>query len=115
MKQTFSFNLVTELTDKGRASLLRTYEQVRANPRESDLEGYVAAVSKLPHDADEDLILHTVFGEVMALILRDTLESSMPDAQYWVTRLCGVEYQETVPALAPPEDVRPVVISLHRH
>lgn len=117
LKLNLKFTQTLEISEKGRAFILDTFKRALENPNDAGFpEGYRNAISKLPSDASEDLILSTVIGEVTACIIQAEIPACNPPADegLWTTRISGVEYAEPNPPLPPPEGVQPQVIEVSR-
>lgn len=117
LKLNLKFTQTLEISEKGRAFILDTFKLALENPNDEGFpEGYRNAISKLPSDASEDLILSTLVGEVTACMIHTEIPASNPPADLglWTTRISGVEYAEPNPPLPPPEGVQPQVIEVSR-
>lgn len=117
VKLNVKFVQTLDISDKGRALLLDVWKRAVEHPDDPDVpDGYRNAQSKLPADADEDLIITTVVGEVLGCMLHKELPRCNPpeDLGLWTTKITGVEYAEPTPPLPPPEHVQPQLLEISR-
>ena len=113
LKISYAVESVLQLSGDGAASLLKNYRRIRDGivPREAAPEGFRNAIDKLPADADDDLILRTIMGEVTSLIIADEVPSFYPrEYMGFRARISKVAYQETPEKLDPPSDAIPLVV-----
>lgn len=113
LKISYAVESVIQLSEDGAALLLKNYRQIRDGtvPREDAPDGFLNAIDKLPADADDDLILRTVVGEVTSLIIRDEIPACYPpEDKGFKARISKVAYQETPEKLDPPSDAIPLVV-----
>ena len=113
MKISYAVESVIQISEDGAAFLLRQHRRIRDGivPREDAHDGYLNAIDKLPADADDDLILRTILGEVTSLIITEEVPACYPpeDAGF-KARISKVAYQETPEKLDPPSDATPLVV-----
>ena len=75
------------------------------------LVDFKSAIDKLPADADDDLILRTIVGEVTSLIITEEVPAFYPPKDKgFKARISKVSYQETPEKLDPPSDAIPLVV-----
>ena len=113
MKISYAVESVIQISEDGAAPMLRNYRLLRDGivPREAAPEGYRNAIDKLPADADDDLVLRTILGEVTSLIIRDEVPAFYPpEDEGFKARISKVSYQETPEKLDPPSDAIPLVV-----
>ena len=113
MKISYAVESVIQISEDGAAPMLRNYRMLCDGivPREAVPEGYRNAIDKLPADADDDLILRTIVGEVTSLIIRDEVPAFYPPEDEGVkARISKVSYQETPEKLDHPSDAIPLVV-----
>lgn len=113
MKISYAVESVIQFSEDSAAPMLRNYRLIRDGivPREAAPEGYRNAFDKLPADADDDLILRTILGEVTSLIIRNEIPAFYPPEDMGCkARISKVAYQETPEKLDPPSDAIPLVV-----
>ena len=113
LKISYAVESVIQIREDGAARLLKNYRQIRDGivPREAAPYGFLNAIDKLPADADDDLILRTIMGEVTSLIIADEVPSFYPrEYRGFRARISKVAYQETPEKLDPPSDAIPLVV-----
>ena len=113
LKISYAVESVVQISEEGAALLLKNYRRIRDGivPREDAPDGVQAAIDKLPADADDDLILRTIVGEVTSLIITDEVPAFYPpEGEGFKARISKVAYQETPEKLDPPSDVTPLVV-----
>ena len=112
MKISYAVESVIQISEDGAAPMLRNYRLIRDGivRREAVPEGYRNAFDKLPADADDDLILRTILGEVTSLIITDEVPAFYPEDRGFKARISKVSYQETPEKLDPPSDAIPLVV-----
>ena len=113
LKISYAVESVIQISEDGAAFLLKNYRQARDGivPREDAAEGYLNAIDKLPADADDDLILRTIVGEVTSLIITEVVPPYYPpEDEGFKARISKVAYQETPEKLDPPSDATPLVV-----
>ena len=113
LKISYAVESVVQISEHGAAFLLKNYRQIRDGivPREDAADGYLNAIYKLPADADDDLILRTIVGEVTSLIIMNEVPACYPHEDTGVkARISKVAYQETPEKLDPPSDAIPLVV-----
>ena len=113
MKISYAVESVIQISEDGAAPMLRNYRLLRDGivPREAAPEGYRNAIDKLPADADDDLVLRTILGEVTSLIITDEVPAFYPPEDMGLkARISKVSYQETPEKLDPPSDAIPLVV-----
>lgn len=115
LKISYAVESVIQISEDGAAFLLKNYRLIRDGivPREAAPDGFLNAIDKLPADADDDLILRTIVGEVTSLIITNEVPAFYPpeDGDF-KARISKVAYQETPEKLDPPSDAVPVVVAL---
>lgn len=113
MSKQFKITYVVEstvtLSDEAVASVLADYKVARAGHPDAPT-GFINAAQKLNNDADDDLILRTVLGEVTSLIISNEVPGFYPPAPYFEPRFSKVAYQETPEKLDPPESAVPLIL-----
>lgn len=117
VKLNVKFAYALDVSAKGRALILDVYKRAIENPTDDTVpDGYRNAASKLPSDADEDLIITTVIGEVLGCMLHTELLNCNPPEEFdlGTNKISGVEYAEPTPPLPPPEHVQPQVLEISR-
>ena len=113
LKISYAVESVIQISEDGAARLLKNYRQIRDGivPREAAPYGFLNAIDKLPADADDDLILRTILGEVTSLIIADEVPAFYPsEYRGFRARISKVAYQETPEKLDPPSDAIPLVV-----
>lgn len=113
MKISYAVESVIQISEDCAAFLLKKYRQIcdGSVPREAAPEGYLNACDKLPADADDDLILRTILGEVTSLIITNEVPAFYPPEDNGLkARISKVAYQETPEKLDPPSDAIPLVV-----
>ena len=113
MKISYAVESVIQISEDGAALLLKNYRSIRIGvvPREAAPSGFLNAIDKLPADADDDLILRTIVGEVTSLIITDEVPAFYPPEDVgFKARISKVAYQETPEKLDPPSDAIPLVV-----
>lgn len=113
LKISFAVESVIQISGDGVASLLKNYRLIVDGivPREAAPEGYRNAYDKLPADADDDLILRTILGEITSLIITEEVPAFYPpEDKGFKARISKVAYQETPEKLDPPSDAIPLVV-----
>jgi len=113
LKISYAVESVVQISEDVAAFLLENYRRTRDGivPRETAPDGVLNAIDKLPADADDDLILRTIVGEVTSLIIRDDVPAFYPPEDVgFKTRISKVAYQETPEKLDPPSDAIPLVV-----
>ena len=113
LKISYAVESVIQIREDGAARLLKNYRQIRDGivPREDAHAGYLDASDKLPADADDDLIMRTIVGEVTSLIITNEVPACYPpEAKGFKARISKVAYQETPEKLDPPSDATPLVV-----
>ena len=113
LKISYAVESVIQIREDGAARLLKNYRQIRDGivPREYAADGYLDAIDKLPADADDDLILRTIVGEVTSLIITHEVPAFYPfEEEGFKARISKVAYQETPEKLDPPSDAIPLVV-----
>ena len=113
LKISYAVESVIQISEDGAARLLKNYRQIRAGivPREDAPDGHLNAIYKLPADADDDLILRTIVGEVTSLIITEEVPKFYPpEGRGFKARISKVAYQETPEKLDPPSDAIPLVV-----
>ena len=113
LKISYAVESVIQIREDGAARLLKNYRQIRYGivPREAAPYGFLNAIDKLPADADDDLILRTIMGEVTSLIIADEVPAFYPrEYMGFRARISKVAYQETPEKLDPPSDAIPLVV-----
>lgn len=83
---------------------------------DADLEkyppGFIAAASKLGVDADDELILRTMIGEVTAGLIKTMMPRMYPgEDKGFKAVFSKISYQETPEKLDPPADAVPMLPS----
>lgn len=117
VKLNIKFVQTLDISERGRALMLDVWKRTVENPDDQTIpDGYRNAQSKLPPDADEDLIITTIVGEVLGVILQTEVLACNPPENLglWTTKITGVEYAEPTPPLPPPEHVQPQVLEISR-
>ena len=115
LKISYAVESVIQISEDGAARLLKNYRQIRDGivPREAAPYGFLNAIDKLPADADDDLILRTIMGEVTSLIIADEVPAFYPrEYRGFRARISKVAYQETPEKLDPPSDAIPLVVQV---
>ena len=115
LKISYAVESVIQIREDGAARLLKNYRQIRDGivPREAAPYGFLNAIDKLPADADDDLILRTIMGEVTSLIIADEVPAFYPrEYMGFRARISKVAYQETPEKLDPPSDAIPLVVQV---
>ena len=113
MKISYAVESILQISEDGAAAMLKNYRMICDGimPREAAPEGYRNAFDKLPADADDDLILRTIVGEVTSLIITDEVPAFYPPEYVgFRARISKVAYQETPEKLDPPSDAIPLVV-----
>jgi hypothetical protein len=113
LKISYAVESVIQISEDGAARLLKNYRRIRYGvvPREAAPYGFLNAIDKLPADADDDLILRTILGEVTSLIIADEVPAFYPrEYMGFRARISKVAYQETPEKLDPPSDAIPLVV-----
>ena len=113
LKISYAVESVVQISEHGAAFLLKNYRQIRDGivPRGDAADGYLNAIDKLPADADDDLILRTIVGEVTSLIITEEVPAFYPTKDQGLkARISKVAYQETPEKLDPPSDAIPLVV-----
>ena len=113
LKISYAVESVIQISEDGAALLLNNYRSIRDGivPREAAPDGFLNASDKLPADADDDLILRTIVGEVTSLIITEEVPAFYPTRdQGFKARISKVAYQETPEKLDPPSDAIPLVV-----
>ena len=113
LKISYAVESVIQIREDGAARLLTNYRRIRDGivPREAAPYGFLNAIDKLPADADDDLILRTIMGEVTSLIIADEVPAFYPrEYMGFRARISKVAYQETPEKLDPPSDAIPLVV-----
>ncbi len=113
LKISYAVESVIQISEDGAAFLLKNYRLIRDGivPREAAPDGFLNAIDKLPADADDDLILRTIVGEVTGLIITDEVPAFYPPEDVgFKARISKVAYQETPEKLDPPSDATPLVV-----
>ena len=113
LKISYAVESVIQISEHAAALLLKNYRQIRDGivPRGDAPDGYLNAIDKLPADADDDLIMRTIVGEVTSLIIMEEVPASYPpEEQGFKARISKVAYQETPEKLDPPSDAIPLVV-----
>lgn len=113
LKISYAVESVIQISEDGAAFLLKNYRLIRDGivPREAAPDGFLNAIDKLPADADDDLILRTIVGEVTSLIITDEVPAFYPPEDVgFKARISKVAYQETPEKLDPPSDATPLVV-----
>lgn len=113
LKISYAVESVIQISEDCAAALLRNYRSICDGivPREAAPEGYRNAFDKLPADADADLILRTIVGEVTSLIITEEVPALYPPEDSGIkARISKVAYQETPEKLDPPSDAIPLVV-----
>jgi len=113
LKISYAVESVIQISEDGAALLLKNYRLIRDGivPREAAPDGFLNAIDKLPADADDDLILRTIVGEVTSLIITDEVPAFYPPEDVgFKARISKVAYQETPEKLDPPSDAIPLVV-----
>lgn len=113
LKISYAVESVIQISEDGAAFLLKNYRLIRDGivPREAAPDGFLNAIDKLPADADDDLILRTIVGEVTSLIITDEVPAFYPPEDVgFKARISKVAYQETPEKLDPPSDAIPLVV-----
>lgn len=113
LKISYAVESVIQISEDGAAFLLKNYRLIRDGivPREAAPDGFLNAIDKLPADADDDLILRTIVGEVTSLIITNEVPAFYPPEDVgFKARISKVAYQETPEKLDPPSDVIPLVV-----
>ena len=113
LKISYAVESVVQISEHGAAFLLKNYRQIRDGivPRGDAADGYLNAIDKLPADADDDLILRTIVGEVTSLIITNEVPARYPHEDVGLkARISKVAYQETPEKLDPPSDAIPLVV-----
>ena len=113
LKISYAVESVIQISEHGAAFLLKDYRQIRDGivPREDAPDGYLNAIDKLPADADDDLIMRTIVGEVTSLIITNEVPAFYPSGDVGLkARISKVAYQETPEKLDPPSDAIPLVV-----
>lgn len=113
LKISYAVESVIQISEDGAAYLLKTYRPIRDGivPREAAPDGFLNAIDKLSDDADDDLILRTIVGEVTSLIITEEVPACYPpDDKGIKARISKVAYQETPEKLDPPSDAIPLVV-----
>ncbi len=113
LKISYAVESVIQISEDGAAFLLKNYRLIRDGivPREAAPDGFLNAIDKLPADADDDLILRTIVGEVTGLIITDEVPAFYPPEDVgFKARISKVAYQETPEKLDPPSDAIPLVV-----
>lgn len=113
LKISYAVESVIQISEDGAAFLLNNYRLIRDGivPREAAPDGFPNAIDKLPADADDDLILRTIVGEVTSLIITDEVPAFYPPEDFGLkARISKVAYQETPEKLDPPSDATPLVV-----
>ena len=111
----YAVESVIQISEDGAALLLKNYRSIRIGvvPREAAPSGFLNAIDKLPADADDDLILRTIVGEVTSLIITDEVPAFYPPEYVgFRARISKVAYQETPEKLDPPSDAIPLVVQV---
>ena len=115
MKISYAVESILQISEDGAAAMLKNYRMICDGimPREAAPEGYRNAFDKLPADADDDLILRTILGEVTSLIITDEVPAFYPlEYKGFRARISKVAYQETPEKLDPPSDAIPLVVQV---
>ena len=115
LKISYAVESVIQISEDGAARLLTNYRRIRYGvvPREAAPYGFLNAIDKLPADADDDLILRTIMGEVTSLIIADEVPAFYPrEYMGFRARISKVAYQETPEKLDPPSDAIPLVVQV---
>lgn len=96
---------IAEITQNARDALSGC-----GNPDVMD-EAFMAAIEKLPNDATDDMILHTIFGECTAAIFGTVAVDEFPhrDSGLYI-RLDKIEYEVTPPKKDPPAGAIPQIV-----
>lgn len=113
LKISYAVESVIQISEDGAAAMLKNYRMICDGimPREAAPEGYRNAFDKLPADADDDLILRTILGEVTSLIITEEVPAFYPpEDKGFKARISKVAYQETPEKLDPPSDATPLVV-----
>ena len=113
LKISYAVESVIQIREDGAARLLTNYRRIRDGIvlREAAPYGFLNAIDKLPADADDDLILRTIMGEVTSLIIADEVPAFYPrEYMGFRARISKVAYQETPEKLDPPSDAIPLVV-----
>ena len=113
LKISYAVESVVQISEEGAAFLLKNYRKIRDGivPRGAAPDGLVNAIDKLPADADDDLILRTIVGEVTSLIITNEVPAVYPPEDVgFKARISKVAYQETPEKLDPPSDAIPLVV-----
>lgn len=113
LKISYAVESVIQISEVGAALLLKNYRSIRDGivPRGDAADGYTNAIDKLPADADDDLIMRTIVGEVTSLIITNEVPAFYPtEDQGFKARISKVAYQETPEKLDPPSDAIPLVV-----
>ena len=113
LKISYAVESVIQISEDGASFLLKNYRQIRDGivPREDAHECYLNGIYKLPADADDDLILRTIVGEVTSLIITEVVPPYYPPEDGgFKARISKVAYQETPEKLDPPSDAIPLVV-----
>ena len=113
LKISYAVESVIQISEDGAALLLKNYRRIRDGivPREAAPYGFLNAIDKLPADADDDLILRTIMGEVTSLIIAHEVPAFYPrEYRGFRARISKVAYQETHEKLDPPSDAIPLVV-----
>ena len=113
LKISYAVESVIQISEHGAAYLLKNYRQIRDGivHRGDAPDGYLNAIYKLPADADDDLILRTIVGEVTSLIITEEVPAFYPPEDVgFKARISKVAYQETPEKLDPPSDATPLVV-----
>lgn len=113
LKISYAVESVIQISEDGAARLLKNYRRIRDGivPREAAPYGFLNAIDKLHADADDDLVLRTIMGEVTSLIIADEVPAFYPrEYRGFRARISKVAYQETPEKLDPPSDTIPLVV-----
>lgn len=113
MKISYAVESVIQISEGCAALLLNHYRRIRYGrvPSKYAPYGFLNAIDKLPADADDDLILRTIVGEVTSLIITNEVPACYPHEDSGLTaRISKVAYQETPEKLDPPSDATPLVV-----
>lgn len=113
LKISYAVESVLRIREDCAAALLKNYRMIcdGTMPREVAPEGWRNAFDKLPADADDDLILRTILGEVTSLIIAEEVPAFYPpEDKGFYARISKVAYQETPEKLDPPSDAIPFVV-----
>ena len=111
LKISYAVESVVKIGEDSASNLLRNYRRIRDGIvlREDARDGYLNAIDKLPADADDDLILRTLVGEITSLIITHEVPEFYPPEGI-EARISKVAYQETPEKLDPPSDAIPLVV-----